>query len=140
MTPLYRALCETALSEYGVLEPSVSARGVFCDELGDLLQADDGPALILQALAFADTATGATIGREVVKARWRSKRASICWNRDTRIIAAVVMGSPMMRLKMRCIVRPTPSPFNGASRRNPQHEQEDRAKVPVLCASPRGRS
>ena len=67
MTPLYRALCEAALSECGVLEPSVSAAGVFQDELGDLLQADDGVALILQALAFADGATGATIGREVVK-------------------------------------------------------------------------
>jgi hypothetical protein len=41
--------------------------GVFRDELGDLLQADDGPALIIQALAFADAATGATIGREVVQ-------------------------------------------------------------------------
>lgn len=68
MTPLYRALCEAALSEFGVLEPSVSAAGVFCDELGDLLQADDGPALIIQALAVADAATGATVGREVVKA------------------------------------------------------------------------
>ena len=68
LTPLYRALCEAALSEYGVLEPSVSATGLFRDELGELLQADDGPALILQALAFADAATGATIGREVVKA------------------------------------------------------------------------
>ena len=67
MTPLYRALCEAALSEFGVLEPSVSASGVFRDDLGDLLQADDGVALILQALAFADAATGATIGREVVK-------------------------------------------------------------------------
>jgi hypothetical protein len=67
MTPLYRALCEAALSEYGVLEPSVSAVGTFRDELGDLLQAEDGTALILQALAFADAATGATIGREVVK-------------------------------------------------------------------------
>jgi hypothetical protein len=68
VTPLYRALCEAALNEYGVLEPSVSATGVFRDELGDLLQAEDGVALILQALAFADGATGATIGREVVKA------------------------------------------------------------------------
>lgn len=68
LTPLYRALCEAALSEYGVLEPSVSATGCFRDELGELLQADDGPALILQALAFADAATGATIGREVVQA------------------------------------------------------------------------
>lgn len=67
MTPLYRALCEAALSEYGVLSPSVSATGCFRDELGDLLQADDGPALILQALAFADAATGATIGSEVAK-------------------------------------------------------------------------
>jgi hypothetical protein len=61
-------LCEAALNEFGVLEPSVSATGVFRDELGDLLQADDGVALILQALAFADAATGATVGREVVKA------------------------------------------------------------------------
>lgn len=68
LTPLYRALCEAALSECGVLEPSVSATGCFQDELGDLLQAGDGVALILQALAFADAATGATIGREVVKA------------------------------------------------------------------------
>lgn len=68
MTPLYRALCEAALNEAGVLEPSVSAIGVFRDELGDLMQAEDGPALILQALAFADAATGATIGSEVVKA------------------------------------------------------------------------
>lgn len=68
MTPLYRALCEAALNEAGVLEPSVSATGVFRDELGDLLQAEDGPALIIQALAFADAATGATIGSEVVKA------------------------------------------------------------------------
>jgi len=68
MTPLYRALCEAALSQSGVLEPSVSAVGVFRDESGDLLQADDGVALILSALAFADAATGATIGREVVKA------------------------------------------------------------------------
>lgn len=67
MTPLYRALCEAALSEYGVLEPSVSATGDFRDESGDLLQADDGVALILQALAFADAATGATVGREVVQ-------------------------------------------------------------------------
>ena len=67
MTPLYRALCEAALSQSGVLEPSVSAVGVFRDESGDLLQADDGVALILQALAFADSATGATIGREVVE-------------------------------------------------------------------------
>lgn len=67
MTPLYRALCEAALSEYGVLEPFVSATGAFRDELGDLLQADDGVPLILQALAFADAATGARIGHEVVK-------------------------------------------------------------------------
>jgi hypothetical protein len=68
VTPLYRALCEAALNEAGVLEPSVSATGVFRDELGDLMQAEDGPALIIQALAFADAATGATIGSEVVKA------------------------------------------------------------------------
>lgn len=68
MTPLYRALCEASLNEFGVLEPSVLATGVFRDELGDLLEAPDGVALILQALAFADAATGATVGREVVKA------------------------------------------------------------------------
>jgi hypothetical protein len=68
MTPLYRALCEAALSEAGVLEPSVSPTGVFRDENGDLLNAVDGVALILQSLAFADAATGAVLGREVVKA------------------------------------------------------------------------
>ena len=68
MTPLYRALCEAALRRDGVLEPSVSATGCFCDESGDLLQARDGVALILQALAFADAATGATVGREVCQA------------------------------------------------------------------------
>jgi hypothetical protein len=68
LTPLYRALCEAALRRDGVLEPSVSVTGCFRDESGDLLQADDGVALVLQALAFADTATGATIGREVVEA------------------------------------------------------------------------
>lgn len=68
MTPLYRALCEAALWDDGVLEPSVSATGHFRDGSSDLLETDDGVALILQALAFADTATGATVGREVVKA------------------------------------------------------------------------
>lgn len=68
MTPLYRALCEASLWEAGVLEPSVSATGVFRDENGDLLNAEDGVALILQSLAFADAATGAVLGREVVKA------------------------------------------------------------------------
>lgn len=73
MTPLYRALCEAALWRDGILEPRVSATGDFRDESGelkssDLLQAEDGPALILQALAFADAASGATIGRELVKA------------------------------------------------------------------------
>lgn len=67
LTPLYRALCEAALWRDGVLEPSVTATGCFRDESGDLLEADDGVALILQALAFADGATGATVGREVVK-------------------------------------------------------------------------
>jgi hypothetical protein len=67
MTPLYRSLCEAALSEYGVLEPRVSAAGRFRDESGDLLQAEDGVALILQSLAFADAATGARIGAELVK-------------------------------------------------------------------------
>jgi hypothetical protein len=68
MTPLYRALCEAALRRDGVLEPSVTSTGVFREESGYLLQAEDGVALILQALAFADAATGATIGREVVQA------------------------------------------------------------------------
>ena len=68
MTPLYRALCEASLRRDGVLEPSVSATGAFCDENGDLLHAEDGVDLILQALAFADAATGAITGRELVKA------------------------------------------------------------------------
>lgn len=68
MTPLYRALCEAALRRDGVLEPSVSVIGCFHDESGDLLQVGDGIALILQALAFADAATGATVGREVCQA------------------------------------------------------------------------
>jgi hypothetical protein len=67
LSPLYRALCEAALRRDGVLEPSVTATGCFRDESGDLLQAEDGVALILQALAFADAATGAAIGREVVQ-------------------------------------------------------------------------
>ena len=67
LTPLYRALCMAALLDFGVLEPFVSPTGTFRDEQGDLLQAEDGVALILQALAFADTATGAGIGHEVVK-------------------------------------------------------------------------
>lgn len=68
LTPLYRALCEAALRRDGVLEPAVSVTGCFRDESGDLLQAGDGVALILQALAFADAATGATVGREVCQA------------------------------------------------------------------------
>src|SRR5438045_3929045 len=68
MTPLYRAICEAALLRDGVLEPSVSATGAFRDGSSDLFEAEDGPALILQALAFADAATGAVTGREVVKA------------------------------------------------------------------------
>lgn len=68
LTPLYRALCEAALRRDGVLEPSVSAIGCFRDENGDLLHAEDGVDLILQACAFADTATGAVTGREAVKA------------------------------------------------------------------------
>jgi hypothetical protein len=68
LTPLYRALCEAALCRDGVLEPSVSATGEFRDGSGDLLEADDGVALALQALAFADAATGAVLGREVVQA------------------------------------------------------------------------
>jgi len=67
LTPLYRALCEAALWRDGILEPSVSAIGRFLDGSSDLLQAGDGVALVLQALAFADAATGASIGREVVK-------------------------------------------------------------------------
>lgn len=73
MSPLYRALCEAALWRDGIIEPRVSATGDFRDESGelessDLFQIDEGPALILQALSFADAATGATTGREVVKA------------------------------------------------------------------------
>lgn len=68
LTPLYRALCEAALLRDGVLEPRVTATGGFRDESGDLLQADDGVALVIQALAFADAATGATVGREVCQA------------------------------------------------------------------------
>lgn len=69
MTPLYRALCEAALSEYGVLEPSVSATGTFLDGSGgDLLRAEDGVALVLQSFAFADAVTGASVGHELVQA------------------------------------------------------------------------
>ena len=68
LTPLYRALCEAALCRDGVLEPSVSATGAFRDGSSDLLEAPDGVALALQALAFADAATGAVTGREAVKA------------------------------------------------------------------------
>lgn len=68
LPPLYRALCEAALRRDGVLEPSVSAVGAFREGSADLLEAPDGIDLCLQALAFADAATGATIGREVVKA------------------------------------------------------------------------
>jgi hypothetical protein len=67
MTPLYRALCEAALLRDGVLEPSLSATGAFRDGSSDLLEAPDGVALALQALAIADAATGVTVGREVVK-------------------------------------------------------------------------
>lgn len=68
LTPLYCALCEADLLQAGVLEPSVSTNGAFRDGSSDLLEAEDGVALALQALAFADAATGASIGREVVKA------------------------------------------------------------------------
>lgn len=68
MTPLYRALCEVSLWRDGVLEPSVSASGHFRDGSSDLFEAEDGVALILQALAFADAATGARLGNEAVKA------------------------------------------------------------------------
>jgi len=68
LTPLYRALCEAALRRDGVLEPSVTATGDFKDGSSNLLEADDGVALALQALAFADAATGAVLGREVVQA------------------------------------------------------------------------
>ena len=74
MTPLYRALCEASLSRDGVLEPSVSATGAFRDENGDLLHAEDGVDLILQALAFADAVTGAITGREVVKSLAKQHR------------------------------------------------------------------
>lgn len=68
LTPLFRALCEAALRRDGVLEPSVSAAGDFFDGSSNLLEAADGVALALQALAFADAATGATVGGEVVQA------------------------------------------------------------------------
>jgi len=66
--PLYRALCEAILLRDGVLEPSVSATGHFRDGSSNLLEAPDGVALAVQALAFADTVTGARIGHEVVEA------------------------------------------------------------------------
>jgi hypothetical protein len=68
MTPVYRALCGAALLRDGVLEPSLSATGAFRDGSSNLLEAPDGVGLALQALAFADAATGVTVGREVVKA------------------------------------------------------------------------
>ena len=73
LTPLYRALCAASLWNDGVLEPRVSATGDFRDESGelgssDLFQVAEGPALIIQALAFADAATGTGIGREVCQA------------------------------------------------------------------------
>lgn len=74
LPPLYRALCEAALRRDGVLEPSVNAVGAFRDGSSDLLQAEDGVALILQALAFADAATGARIGAEFVKALAKQTR------------------------------------------------------------------
>lgn len=67
MTPLYRALCEAALRRDGVLEPKVSALGEFRDGSSNLLEAPDGVALALDALAFADAATGARLGHIAVK-------------------------------------------------------------------------
>jgi hypothetical protein len=73
LTPLFRALCAASLWNDGVLEPAVSATGDFRDESGELgssnlFEVEGGPALILQALAFADAATGARIGSEVCQA------------------------------------------------------------------------
>src|SRR5437868_5640209 len=69
LTPLYRALLAASLDYDGVLEPSVSADGRFSDKSGgDLLQAEDGLALILCALVRADAAIGATVGRQVLQA------------------------------------------------------------------------
>lgn len=68
LTPLYRALLEASLSCDGVLEPCVSAGGRFSDESGgDLLNAEDGLALICQATVRADAAIGTTVGREVLQ-------------------------------------------------------------------------
>ena len=65
MTPLYRCLVEQALIEAGVLEPTLTATGEFLDGDACLLDAEDGPALAMQAVAMADAATGATFGREL---------------------------------------------------------------------------
>lgn len=67
LTPLYRAFAEQSLSDDGVLEPAVTADGMFLDDGADLLDAPDGPALVIQALAAADAVMGTSVGREVVK-------------------------------------------------------------------------
>jgi hypothetical protein len=65
MTPLYRCLVEQALIEAGVLEPTLTTTGEFLDGDAPLLDAEDGPALAIQAVAMADAATGAAFGREL---------------------------------------------------------------------------
>jgi len=66
--PLYCALVEQALDEAGVLEPVLTADGRFLESGGrNLLEADDGVRLAVQALAMADAVHGAGIGREVVQ-------------------------------------------------------------------------
>ena len=68
MTPLYCALLEASLAYDGVLGPSVSADGSFRDGSGcDLLDAQDGLTLILQATLRADAAVGAAVGGEVLQ-------------------------------------------------------------------------
>lgn len=68
LTPLYRALLEASLFHDGVLEPSVRSEGRFSDESGrDLLEAEDGLTLIVQALIRADAAIGATVGNQVLQ-------------------------------------------------------------------------
>lgn len=69
LTPLYRALLEASLFHDGVLEPRVTPGGRFSDESGgDLLDAEDGLTLIVQALIRADAAIGASVGKQVLEA------------------------------------------------------------------------
>lgn len=68
MTPLYRCLVEQALTEAGVIEPTLTPEGAFLDGDARLLDAEDGPVLAIQSLALADAATGAAFGRELCEA------------------------------------------------------------------------